>query len=175
MQSDRERDERKRHDQLAPVERRCLGRRDGHRASRRKRCDPEEQAQLVAAPPDEAHRSSRSATRPMAISSPGRTRSRFSIRTPLTNVPFVLPRSSIHHSPSWISSDAWRADAASSGTAMSLSLKDALEAYEKDLIQDALKTSRGNRAKAARLLNTTGRIMNYKVKQLKIDWRRFKK
>ena len=48
-------------------------------------------------------------------------------------------------------------------------------AYEKDLIQDALKTSRGNRAKAARLLNTTGRIMNYKVRQLSIDWRRFKK
>ena len=65
--------------------------------------------------------------------------------------------------------------AASSGTATSLSLKHALEAYEKDLIQDALKTSRGNRAKAARLLNTTGRIMNYKVKQLRIDWRRFKK
>jgi Nif-specific regulatory protein len=65
--------------------------------------------------------------------------------------------------------------AASSGTAMSLSLKDALEAYEKDLIQDALKTSRGNRAKAARLLNTTGRIMNYKVRQLGIDWRRFRK
>jgi Nif-specific regulatory protein len=65
--------------------------------------------------------------------------------------------------------------AASSGTAMSLSLKDALDAYERDLIQDALKTSRGNRAKAARLLNTTGRIMNYKVRQLGIDWRRFKK
>ena len=65
--------------------------------------------------------------------------------------------------------------AASSGTSMSLSLTDALAAYEKDLIQDALKTSRGNRAKAARLLNTTGRIMNYKVKQLGIDWRRFRK
>jgi Nif-specific regulatory protein len=65
--------------------------------------------------------------------------------------------------------------AASSGTSMSLSLSDALAAYEKDLIQDALKTSRGNRAKAARLLNTTGRIMNYKVKQLGIDWRRFRK
>jgi Nif-specific regulatory protein len=65
--------------------------------------------------------------------------------------------------------------AASSGTSMSLSLQDALDAYEKDLIQDALKTSRGNRAKAARLLNTTGRIMNYKVRQLGIDWRRFKK
>jgi Nif-specific regulatory protein len=65
--------------------------------------------------------------------------------------------------------------AASSGASMSLSLKDAIAAYEKDLIQDALKTSRGNRAKAARLLNTTGRIMNYKVRQLGIDWRRFKK
>jgi Nif-specific regulatory protein len=65
--------------------------------------------------------------------------------------------------------------AASSGTVMSLSLKDALAAYEKDLIQDALKTTRGNRAKAARLLHTTGRIMNYKVRQLEIDWRRFKR
>jgi len=65
--------------------------------------------------------------------------------------------------------------AASSGTVMSLSLKDAIDAYEKDLIQDALKTARGNRAKAARLLSTTGRIMNYKVRQLGIDWRRFKK
>jgi Nif-specific regulatory protein len=65
--------------------------------------------------------------------------------------------------------------AASSDTAMSLSLKDAIAAYEKDLIQDALKTSRGNRAKAARLLSTTGRIMNYKVRQLGIDWRRFRK
>ena len=65
--------------------------------------------------------------------------------------------------------------AAASGTTMSLSLEDAIAAYEKDLIQDALKTSRGNRAKAARLLSTTGRIMNYKVRQLGIDWRRFKK
>ena len=65
--------------------------------------------------------------------------------------------------------------AASSGTTMSLSLKDAIAAYEKDLIQDALKTARGNRAKAARLLSTTGRIMNYKVQHLGIDWRRFRK
>ena len=65
--------------------------------------------------------------------------------------------------------------AAASGTMMSLSLGDALAAYERDLIQDALKTARGNRAKAARLLSTTGRIMNYKVRQLDIDWRRFRK
>jgi Nif-specific regulatory protein len=65
--------------------------------------------------------------------------------------------------------------AAASGNAMSLSLKDAIDAFEKDLIQDALKTSQGSRAKAARLLNTTGRIMNYKVRHLGIDWRRFRK
>ena len=64
---------------------------------------------------------------------------------------------------------------ASPGTAMSLSLKEAIDAYENDLIQDALKTARGNRARAARLLNTTGRIMNYRVRQLNIDCRRFRK
>jgi Nif-specific regulatory protein len=65
--------------------------------------------------------------------------------------------------------------AEASGTVTRVALAEAVEAYEKDLIQDALKTARGNRAKAARLLNTTGRIMNYKVRQLGIDWRRFKK
>jgi Nif-specific regulatory protein len=64
--------------------------------------------------------------------------------------------------------------AEASGTVTSLSLKDALAAYEKDLIQDALKTTRGNRAKAARLLNTTERILNYQVKKYGIDWQRFK-
>jgi Nif-specific regulatory protein len=64
--------------------------------------------------------------------------------------------------------------AEASGTVMRLSLKDALAAYEKDLIQDALKTTRGNRAKAARLLNTTERILNYQVGKYGIDWRRFK-
>ena len=47
-------------------------------------------------------------------------------------------------------------------------------AYEKDLIQDALKTTRGNRAKAARLLDTTERIFNYKVRKYGIDARRFR-
>ena len=53
-------------------------------------------------------------------------------------------------------------------------LKDAVGAYEKDLLQDALKSTRGNRAKAARLLDTTERIINYKVRQYTIDVRRFK-
>jgi Nif-specific regulatory protein len=50
----------------------------------------------------------------------------------------------------------------------------ALAAYEKDLIQDALKMARGNRAKAARLLHATARIVNYKIRKYRIDWRRFR-
>jgi len=64
--------------------------------------------------------------------------------------------------------------AEASGTVTRVSLKDAVSAYEKDLIQDALKTTRGNCAKAARLLDTTERIVNYKVKQYAIDARRFR-
>ena len=64
--------------------------------------------------------------------------------------------------------------AQASGTVTRLSLSEAIAAYEKDLVQDALKTSRGNRAKAARLLRTTERIVNYKVRKLGIDWKRFK-
>src|SRR5262245_30940815 len=64
--------------------------------------------------------------------------------------------------------------AEASGTITRVSLKDAVAAYEKDLIQDALKTTRGNRAKAARLLNTTERIINYQVRKYSIDYRRFK-
>ena len=64
--------------------------------------------------------------------------------------------------------------AEASGTVTRVSLKDAVGAYEKDLLQDALKTTRGNRAKAARLLDTTERIVNYKVRLFGIDPRRFK-
>ena len=61
-----------------------------------------------------------------------------------------------------------------SDTVTRVSLGDAVAAYERDLIQDALKTTRGNRAKAARLLDTTERILNYKVRGYQIDTRRFK-
>jgi Nif-specific regulatory protein len=64
--------------------------------------------------------------------------------------------------------------AEASGTVTRVALKDAVSAYEKDLISDALKTTRGNRAKAARLLDTTERIVNYKVRQYGIDAKRFK-
>jgi Nif-specific regulatory protein len=64
--------------------------------------------------------------------------------------------------------------AESSGTVTRVSMEDAVEAYEKDLIQDALKTTRGNRAKAARLLDTTERVFNYKVKKYAVDAQRFR-
>src|SRR4029453_3511068 len=64
--------------------------------------------------------------------------------------------------------------AEASGTITRVSLGDAVAAYEKDLIQDALKTTRGNRAKAARLLDTTERIVNYKVRSYDIDSKRFR-
>jgi Nif-specific regulatory protein len=64
--------------------------------------------------------------------------------------------------------------AEASGTITRVSLADAVVAYEKDLIQDALKTTRGNRAKAARLLDATERILNYKIKKYAVDVRRFK-
>jgi len=64
--------------------------------------------------------------------------------------------------------------AEASGTDTRVSLVEAVEAYEKDLIQDALKTSRGNCSKAARLLGSTERILNYKVKKYSIDRNRFR-
>jgi Nif-specific regulatory protein len=64
--------------------------------------------------------------------------------------------------------------ASASDTVTRLSLSTAIEAYEKDLIQDALKTARGNRARAAKLLDTTERILGYKVKKYDIDSHRFR-
>jgi Nif-specific regulatory protein len=64
--------------------------------------------------------------------------------------------------------------AESSGTTNTRSLKRAVETYEKELIQDALKSTRGNAAKAARLLDTTERILGYKIRNYDIDVKRFK-
>jgi Nif-specific regulatory protein len=65
--------------------------------------------------------------------------------------------------------------AQASGTVTRLSLLEAVGAYEKDIVQDALKTTRGNRAKAARLLDTTERIINYKIRKYEIDCERFRR
>jgi Nif-specific regulatory protein len=61
-----------------------------------------------------------------------------------------------------------------SGTLPRQSLKAALAAYEKDLVLDALKSARGNRARAARLLDTTERILGYAVRKHGIEPSRFR-
>ena len=64
--------------------------------------------------------------------------------------------------------------AEASGTVGQSSLSDAVGQYEKDLILDGLKSARGNRAKAARLLGTTERVLGYKVRKYAIEVSRFR-
>jgi Nif-specific regulatory protein len=64
--------------------------------------------------------------------------------------------------------------AEASDTVIGQSLREAVEQYEKNLIQDALKTARGNAARAARMLSSTERIINYKIRKYDIDSRRFR-
>jgi len=53
------------------------------------------------------------------------------------------------------------------------SLKSMVAQYERDIIVDALKSTRGNMASAARLLKTTQRIFGYKVHKYEIDPKRY--
>ncbi len=61
-----------------------------------------------------------------------------------------------------------------SGTITDMSLASAIEAFERDLIIDALKSTKGNVAKASNLLNSTERIIGYKIKKHEIITRRFR-
>ena len=61
-----------------------------------------------------------------------------------------------------------------SNTVIKTTLETAVAAFEKDLIQDALKTSNGNCSRAANLLNTSERIINYKIKKYSINPKRFR-
>jgi Nif-specific regulatory protein len=47
-------------------------------------------------------------------------------------------------------------------------------AYEKELIVDALKDTRGNQTEAAALLGTTKRVIQYKIDKYDIDFKRFR-
>ncbi len=63
--------------------------------------------------------------------------------------------------------------AEASGTAPTGSLRYLVEAYERDLIRDALKSARGNVTAAARALESTPRIIGYKVRKYGIDPERY--
>ncbi len=62
-----------------------------------------------------------------------------------------------------------------SDTVTKLTLSSAVAAFESDLIQDTLKTTNGNCAKAAILLDTTERIINYKISKYEINPKRFRR
>jgi len=64
--------------------------------------------------------------------------------------------------------------AEASGTVIKSTLKETLESVEKEMIMDALKSSRGNMAKAARTLGITERIMGLRVRKYGIDPSRFR-
>lgn len=62
-----------------------------------------------------------------------------------------------------------------SGTEIRVTLESAVAALERDLIQDTLKSTRGNVARAAKLLDSTERILGYKISKYNIDARRFRR
>ena len=64
--------------------------------------------------------------------------------------------------------------AEASGTEHKGTLQSALDALEREMILDALKISRGNRAKAARALGTSERLIGLRIERFGIDWKRFR-
>jgi len=54
------------------------------------------------------------------------------------------------------------------------SLAEMVGNFERTLIENTLRTTRGNRTKAARLLKTTERILNYRIRRYRIDCNRFR-
>jgi Nif-specific regulatory protein len=62
-----------------------------------------------------------------------------------------------------------------SNTVTNLTLASAVQAFERDLIQDTLKSTKGNVAKAAKQLDSTERILGYKIKKYGIDTIRFRR
>ncbi|NTV43495.1 MAG: hypothetical protein HGA63_09380 [Syntrophobacteraceae bacterium] len=53
-------------------------------------------------------------------------------------------------------------------------LKERVDAYERALVLDALKTARGNQSRAAKILGTSQRIVNYKIRKYSIDTGQFR-
>jgi len=53
-------------------------------------------------------------------------------------------------------------------------LKDLIDSYEFDLITDALKITFGNQSRAAKLLGTTKRVINYKIHKHAINLASFR-
>ena len=61
-----------------------------------------------------------------------------------------------------------------SQTRKTLSLASAVAQLEKEMIVETLKATRGNRSQAAKQLDTTLRILNYKIRKYNLDIEKFK-
>ena len=57
---------------------------------------------------------------------------------------------------------------------MTENLKGRVDAYERALVMAALKTAKGNQSRAARILGTSQRIVNYKIQKYGIDTTQFR-
>jgi Nif-specific regulatory protein len=64
--------------------------------------------------------------------------------------------------------------AEASGTGLQEGLQSRLEAVERNLILDALKSTRGNMTRAAQQLEISERIMGLRVRKYGVDPRRFR-
>jgi len=73
-----------------------------------------------------------------------------------------------HHLPPTLQS------AESTDTKLHATLQEELDSFEKELILDALKSSKGNAARAARTLGLTERIMGLRIDKYHIDPKRFR-
>jgi Nif-specific regulatory protein len=73
-----------------------------------------------------------------------------------------------HHLPPSLQTDV------TSGTEFKGSLQYELENHERTLILDALKSTRGNMAAAARMLGITERMIGLRVAKYNLDGRRFR-
>jgi Nif-specific regulatory protein len=61
-----------------------------------------------------------------------------------------------------------------SGTVSSGSLEAAISTFERDIIIDALKSARGNITAAARLLDTSERIVGLRLKKYRIEPKQYR-
>jgi Nif-specific regulatory protein len=57
---------------------------------------------------------------------------------------------------------------------MTGNLKGRVDAYERALVMEALKTAKGNQSHAAKILGTSQRIVNYKIQKYGIDTTQFR-
>lgn len=55
-----------------------------------------------------------------------------------------------------------------------VNLKARVDAYERELVVEALRCAKGNQSHAAKLLGTSQRLVNYKIQKYGINTRRFR-